>query len=113
MRPMTEAETPGARIVLMTAPGIDEARTLARELVSARLAACVNVLPGATSIYRWEGEVEEASEVLLVLKTSAARLAELEVRAQELHSYDVPEFVVLDPVHVSPTYLAWLLGATA
>jgi periplasmic divalent cation tolerance protein len=110
---MSEAGTAGARIVLMTAPGIDEAQALARKLVEERLAACVSLLPGATSVYRWEGEVQEDSEVLMVAKTSAARLVELEARVAELHPYDVPEFVALDPCHVAPAYLAWLVGATA
>jgi len=109
---MSEAPVEGARVVLMTAPGLEEAGDLARQLVEERLAACVSLVPGVRSIYRWEGAVEEASEVLMVAKTSASRLPDLERRALELHPYDVPEFVVLDPARVAPAYLAWLTGAT-
>lgn len=102
-----------ARVVLSTAPDETRARALARELVDRGLAACVNILPGATSIYRWQGAVEEAREVLLVIKTVAARQAELERVWLELHPYDVPEFVVLAPQSVEPRYLAWLRQETA
>ncbi len=80
-----------ARIVLITAPDEDCARAIARSLVEERLLACANIVPRITSIYRWEGAVEEASEALLIGKTTDARLAQLETRLSELHPYDVPE----------------------
>ena len=99
---------PLGRVVLVTAPGRDVALDLARALVRERLVACVNVVPGVTSVYQWEGAVEESEEVLLVVKTTAGRLAELERRVIELHPYDVPEFVALAPEHVEPRYARWL-----
>jgi periplasmic divalent cation tolerance protein len=101
-----------ARVVLSTHSDAEAARKLAREVVERRLAACVNVLDGATSVYRWKGAVEEAREVLLVIKTSAARLAELERTWLELHPYDVPEWVVIAPEQVEPRYLEWLVDQT-
>ena len=99
------------RLVLVTAPDEAVAERLARRLVEAELAACVNLVPGLKSVYRWEGAVEEASEVLMVAKTTAGRLAELERRLSALHPYDVPEFVALEPTHVEARYAAWLAGA--
>ena len=95
-------------VVLLTAPDASTARVSARDLVGRHLAACVNLVPGATSIYRWEGAVEETGEVLMVAKTCRARLAELEAALLELHPYDVPEFVALEPAHVEARYRAWL-----
>ena len=103
--PGRDSET--ARLVLITHPA-DGARAFARALVERRLAACVNLLP-VTSVYRWQGTVEEEPEVLLVVKTGADRLAELEAALAD-HPYDVPELVALRPAHVEPAYLAWLLG---
>lgn len=101
------------QVVLCTAPDRDVATRLARTLVEEGLAACVNVVPGVTSVYRWEGRVQQDAEVLLVVKTHPTRLAALEARVLELHPYDVPEFVVLAAAHASVAYLAWLAGATA
>lgn len=109
---MSSARKPDAsavRIVLSTAPDEGEALRLARALVEGGLAACVNLVPGVTSVYRWEGEVEEASEVLMLVKTSAARLGDVEGFMEREHPYEVPECVALEPEAVSPAYLAWLL----
>jgi len=103
----------GPRLVLTTAPDADVARALARELVERRLAACVNVLPGATSFYHWEGAVEEQGELLLIVKTVAARIAGIEALVAELHPYDVPELVVIEPAHVESKYRAWMLQETS
>ena len=99
---------PRSRVVLVTAPDRDVALDLARALVQERLVACVNVVPGVTSVYRWEGAVEESAEVLMVAKTTTERLAELERRVVELHPYDVPEFLALAPEHVESRYARWL-----
>ena len=99
-----------ARVALITAPDRDAALRLARGLVEARLAACVNVIGGLTSVYRWEGEVQQDDEVLLVVKTRAQRVEQLERQVRELHPYDVPEIVLLVPDHVETSYLAWLLA---
>ena len=101
------------RVVLVTAPDAEHARRIARALVEERLVACANLLTGVTSVYRWEGAVQEDAEVLLVLKTRAGRLDALEARLGALHPYDVPEFVALAPEHVAAPYLAWLVDATA
>lgn len=101
-----------ARIVLTTAPDRDVAERIARALVERKLAACVNVLPGVRSVYRWKGAVEEADEVLLLAKTAEDRVEELSRALSELHPYDVPECVVLEAGRVEATYLAWLVEST-
>lgn len=101
-----------ARVVLVTAPDEDVARKLARALVDERLAACVNLVPRVTSIYRWNDAVEEAGEVLLVIKTVAGRLAAIERALAEQHPYDLPECVALAPTHVEAKYMRWLVEST-
>ena len=102
-----------ARVVLVTAPDLEVARALARRLVEERLAACVNCVPGLVSIYRWQGRVEEDAEVLLVLKTSARRLPEIEAFLAREHPAAVPECVALRPSEVEARYLEWLGAACA
>jgi periplasmic divalent cation tolerance protein len=102
-----------AWVVLVTAPDVASASALSRALVERRLAACVNRIEGVTSVFRWKQAVEEASEVLLVIKTSAARIPELERFLAREHPYEVPELVALEPAHVAPDYLAWLLDSCA
>ena len=97
-----------ACVVLCTCPDLATAETLAKTLVEERLAACVNLLPGVTSVYRWEGSVEAAAEVLLVVKTSRRVLAALESRVAALHPYEVPEVVALDITAGLPAYLQWV-----
>lgn len=94
-------------VMLVTAPGT-RAPDLARALVEEGLAACVNIVPGVRSVYRWEGTVEEAEEVLLVIKTRSSRATALEVRVRELHPYDVPEVLALPVVAGSDPYLDWV-----
>lgn len=101
-----------ARLALTTAPDEAVARRLAAALVERRLAACVSLVPHLTSIYRWQGRVEEATEVLLLVKTVDERTAELERVLHELHPYDTPELVVLEAAHVAPRYLSWLTDET-
>jgi periplasmic divalent cation tolerance protein len=97
-------------IVLTTLAATADAAAFARVLVGERLAACVNVLPPMTSIYRWKGVVEEESERQLVIKTTADGVAAIEARFQELHPYELPEFIVLG-AEASAAYLAWLRDA--
>jgi periplasmic divalent cation tolerance protein len=104
-------EAASIRVALTTVGSLEEGRRIARELVERRLAACVNLVPELTSVYRWEGAVEEAEEVLLVMKTTEARLAALEAAVRELHSYEVPEFVALRVEAGSRPYLKWLLDS--
>jgi periplasmic divalent cation tolerance protein len=95
-------------MVLVTCPSIAEARRIGRSLVEKRLAACANILAGVESIYRWKGKVERAREVLVVMKTTAALLRELEREVKRRHSYEVPEFVALPIVAGSQEYLEWV-----
>jgi periplasmic divalent cation tolerance protein len=97
-----------AVIVLSTFPADQDAAALAHALVEERLAACVNVLPPMTSIYRWEGAVERASEHQLVMKTTAGRVEALKARIAELHPYDVPEILVLSVTDGAASYLKWV-----
>jgi periplasmic divalent cation tolerance protein len=102
--------TAGPVIVLTTFPDADAAATFARTLVAERLAACVNILPAMQSIYRWKGEIEEAREHQLLIKTSVARLDSLKRRLRELHPYEVPELLVME-VQVAEPYGRWLLDS--
>ncbi len=97
-----------AIVVLVTASSADEASRLARAVVDERLAACVNLVAGVRSIYRWQGEVCEDQETLLVIKTGRASFARLERRIAELHSYDVPEVIALPVERGAATYLTWI-----
>ena len=97
-----------ALVVLVTAPSTDAALSLGRALVDERLAACVSVLPGITSIFAWEGKREEAAEALLVIKTESRRYAALEQRVQELHPYSVPEVLALTVEAGSAAYVQWV-----
>ncbi len=101
-----------AIIILVTASSEEEARTLARELVNARLAACANILPGLTSLFHWKGKVEEEKEVLLILKSRAELFDSIEARVRALHSYEVPEIIALPIQHGSAPYLAWIVDET-
>jgi periplasmic divalent cation tolerance protein len=104
-------QTASARIVVSTAGSPEEAARIARELVERRVAAYVSRLPGLISVYRWQGAVEEAGEVLLLIKTSEERLPALEAALRELHSYQVPEFLVLPVEAGSVAYLEWLFSS--
>jgi periplasmic divalent cation tolerance protein len=109
----TPTDLPTVAIVLTTVGSDTDAATLARTLVEERLAACVNVLPAMTSIYRWQGGVSEAREQQLIIKTSIDRLEALQMRVRELHSYEVPEFLVLPVSGGAAAYLAWVEESVA
>jgi len=100
-------------VVLITAGSQAEADRLAAALVGERLAACANIVPGITSVYRWEGEVKRDQEWLLVVKTELRALDDLERRVRALHSYDVPEIIALPLVGGSEPYLEWLDASVA
>jgi periplasmic divalent cation tolerance protein len=102
-----------ARIVLTTVSSLEEAERIADSLVEQRLAACVNLLPGIKSVYRWQNAIEKAAEILLVIKTSTEKLPALETAVHELHPYDVPEFVIIDIESGSASYLRWLSESLA
>ena len=96
------------RVVLVTAPDARVGREIAKRLVEARLAACVNLVPGVVSIYRWQQEVREDEEVLLLVKTRESRCRDLKERVCELHPYDLPEVLTLAVAGGSDAYLDWV-----
>ena len=100
------------RIVLSTTGSEEEARKLARYLVEHQLAACVNIIPQIESIYRWQGKVESSQEWLLLIKTTAERFPAVRDAIRELHSYELPECVVLSIEDGSPDYLQWLADSS-
>jgi periplasmic divalent cation tolerance protein len=103
-----------ARVVLVTCGALKEARAIAQSVVKKQLAACVNISLGAVeSVYRWRGKVEKAREYLLVMKTTARRLEELEREVERLHSYEVAEFLALKVAGGSKAYLGWIEESVA
>jgi len=103
----------GVRVVLVTGPEPATLESIGRVLVEERLAACVNIIPGVTSVYRWEGEIRADSEALAVIKTTEDCVQAARLRVAELHPYDVPEFVALEVVEGSPAYLQWVRESVA
>lgn len=99
------------RVVFSTAPA-DEAETLALKLLQERLAACVNLVPGVSALYWWEGQIERSAETLLILKTPASKINALRRRLRDLHSYSVPEFLALQVLEVNPAYATWAAKET-
>lgn len=95
-------------LVLTTAGNEAEARKLAQGLVERRLAACVNIVPRIQSIYRWEDKVESSEEFLLLIKTTKGRASEVQSAIRELHSYDLPECIVMSIEGGSEKYLKWI-----
>ena len=101
------------RVVLVTCPTLALTRRIARAVVQKRLAACVNVVRSPVeSFYTWKGRLESAREHLLIVKTTATRLPQLEREVKRLHTYDVPEFIALPLTDGSSEFLAWLSDAT-
>ena len=99
---------PPIQIVLTTAATPEEATRLARTLVEERLAACATLIPAVQSIYHWQGQIESATETLLLLKTGPDQIEALQARLHQLHSYQTPEFLVLPVEAASQPYLDWL-----
>jgi len=95
-------------VVLVTAKDESEAKRLGERLVSEKLAACTSVVPKASSVYRWRGKIEHADEALMLIKTSQEKLDRLIPRIKELHTYEIPEVLVLMVERGSPEYLKWL-----
>ena len=95
-------------VVFSACSTLDEARGIARKLIEDRLAACVNVMPGVRSFYRWKGAIEEADECLLVIKSSRDLLDRLRLELEKAHTYEVPEVVAVPIVAGAPNYLNWL-----
>jgi len=99
-------------VAIITAPGYDEAHKIAEALVCQGKAACVNIVPKASSIFRWRGKIEEAEESLLLVKTRAELFPEVVRVVKEIHSYEVPEIIALPVVDGDADYLAWLAKET-
>jgi periplasmic divalent cation tolerance protein len=111
---MSRTEARNERVVFVTCPTRGLARKIARAVVQRRLAACVNVVHSPVeSFYTWKGKLEKAREYLLMMKTTAKRLAELEREVARLHSYDVPELIALPIAEGSAKYLSWLDDSVA
>ncbi|NEV63484.1 divalent-cation tolerance protein CutA [Thiorhodococcus minor] len=100
------------RLMLCTCPSRETAITLARALVEEHLAACVNLLPGIRSVYRWEGRVQEDDELLLLIKTTGKRMDDLTSRLRQLHPYDVPEIIAAPISEGLDDYLSWITACT-
>ena len=100
-------------LVLTTAGSNDEARRIASALVERRQAACVNIIKGVESIYRWQGKTEEAQEWMLLIKTTAAAFDSVCKTVRELHSYELPECICLEITAGSPDYLKWIEDAVS
>ena len=99
-------------LVFTNLPDREAALTLARTLIERKLAACVNVLGECTSVYRWQGAVETAAEIPLLIKTTAANYAALQAAIRELHSYELPEIIAVPLAHGLPEYLQWVAAET-
>ena len=99
-------------VVLTTAPADDRAEQIAHQLVDERLAACATVYPPMVSVYRWKGRLERDAERQIVIKTTRDRLAALETRLRQIHSYELPEFLVLAVDQGSAAYLGWVFDET-
>jgi len=99
-------------LVLTTIGNIEQARRIARDMVDARLAACVSCVPGVVSFYRWSGRAEEDGEILLLIKSTRERLEELKAHLLRIHPYEVPEFLVLPLSDGGEPYLRWLMECT-
>jgi periplasmic divalent cation tolerance protein len=99
------------RLMLSTASSREEANTLASELVSRRLAACVNILGPVSSVYHWQGEIEHSEEFLLLIKSTEAQLTPIQEAIRELHSYEVPELISFTVDSGLDSYLAWIAAS--
>lgn len=100
------------RLILCTFPDATSARQIGTALVEKQLAACVNLIPAVESIYRWQGKLETAAEVLAIFKTRAAVFPEFERELAVLHPYDVPEIIAIEPAAVSENYASWVAENT-
>lgn len=99
-------------VTLCTVPDRESGERIATALVDEHLAACVNLVPGLSSTYRWQGKVEKASECLLIIKTVAGRFEAVKNRIKSLHSYDLPEIIAFRISDGSPDYLKWITENT-
>ncbi|MGA2891898.1 MAG: divalent-cation tolerance protein CutA [Xanthobacteraceae bacterium] len=101
-----------AVFVYTTYPAIVEAEEAGRALIEARLCACVNILPGMVSLYRWQGAIERGDEVVMIIKTRSALAEAVRAAVRKMHSYTTPAILVLPVESVDPDYQAWILAET-
>ena len=99
------------RLILCTFPDADQARAIGTTLIQEQLAACVNLISGVESIYRWQGALETSAEALAVFKTTATAYPAFETRLRALHPYEVPEIIALNPDQVTPAYARWVMDS--
>ena len=99
-------------VTLCTVPDRESGERIAHALVEERLAACVNLVPGLTSVYRWQGKVEKEAECLLIIKTGVSRFEVLKQRIKALHPNDLPEIIALPIIHGDAAYLNWITEST-
>jgi periplasmic divalent cation tolerance protein len=99
-------------VAVSTAPDRDTARAIARTLVEERLAACVNLVEPIESIYRWQGQIEQSAEVMMIVKTTRSRLPALERRLRELHPYELPELLAWESAGGSADFIDWVIAQT-
>jgi len=104
---------PAVRVVFVTGPDAAALEAMGRVLVEEGLVACVNIVPGITSVYRWEDRVQSDPEALAILKTTGDRVEAARLRVCELHPYDVPEFVAVEVAEGAPAYLRWVRESVA
>ena len=101
----------GAIVVVTTVGTEDQANLLAREIVARRQAACVNILPGVRSFYRWKGKICQDGELMLIVKTQESEFEDLKATIRELHTYELPEILAFTVCQGSQEFLAWIAGS--
>jgi periplasmic divalent cation tolerance protein len=110
---MTDTNAPAMALIYCPCPDLDAAKRLGHQLLDARLAGCINILPGMVSLYHWEGERQEDAETVLIVKTSAQQASEVQVYIEREHPYDVPAVLVIHLGDVNRDYREWLLAGIA
>ena len=110
---MTAATHQAAALVYITCPTIDEAETIGRELLERRLVACVNILPGVVSLYRWKGDVTRDSEIVMIAKTRLSLAGQVTDAVRKIHSYETPAITIFRAESVEKNYLDWIFEETA
>ena len=103
---MTETEK--YQVIMTTCPDLELAERIARELVDRKLGACVQIIPGVQSYFRWQGKIEKAAEYLVLIKTTVGNYQDVEKRIKQLHSYELPEIIALPITAGGRDYLAWI-----
>jgi periplasmic divalent cation tolerance protein len=98
-------------VLMITVAGVEEGERIAKALVSERLAACVNIIPGVRSFFRWEGKIDQAGEFLMLVKTRRSFVSKVREKVRSMHSYTVPEIIALPVIAGNQDYLRWIDGS--